>query len=99
MDLRIAVAQPGIHHHLFGVVCPAFDERVCAEMLADIVCRTIGMQELQEVARPYLVNRDCEQIGLTTPEYALYGFALFYALCLVLNWWFYMRPNAYIKNP
>ena len=40
-----------------------------------------------------------EQIGLTTPEYALYGFALFYALCLVLNWWFYMRPNAYIKNP
>ena len=40
-----------------------------------------------------------EQIKATTPEYALYGFAIFYFVCLVLNWWFYMRPNAYIKNP
>ncbi len=40
-----------------------------------------------------------EQIKVATPEYALYGFAIFYFLCLVLNWWFYMRPNAYIKNP
>jgi len=40
-----------------------------------------------------------EQIKATTPEYALYGFAIFYAICLVLNWWFYMRPNAYVKNP
>ena len=40
-----------------------------------------------------------EQIKATTPEYALYGFAIFYAICLVLNWWFYLRPNAYIKNP
>jgi NNP family nitrate/nitrite transporter-like MFS transporter len=40
-----------------------------------------------------------EQIKAATPEYALYGFAIFYTICLVLNWWFYMRPNAYIKNP
>ncbi|MBT4760657.1 MAG: MFS transporter [Bdellovibrionaceae bacterium] len=40
-----------------------------------------------------------EQIKATTPQYALYGFAIFYFVCLVLNWWFYMRPNAYIKNP
>jgi NNP family nitrate/nitrite transporter-like MFS transporter len=40
-----------------------------------------------------------EQIKATTPEYALYGFAVFYFLCLVLNWWFYTRRNAYIKNP
>lgn len=40
-----------------------------------------------------------EQIKATTPEYALYGFAIFYAICLALNWWFYLRPNAYIKNP
>ncbi len=40
-----------------------------------------------------------EQIKATTPEYALYGFAIFYAICLVLNWWFYLRPNAYVKNP
>ena len=34
-----------------------------------------------------------------TPEYALYGFAAFYVLCIAVNWWFYLRPNAYIKNP
>ncbi len=44
-------------------------------------------------------SRLCDEIGATTPEYALYGFAIFYALCLVLNWWFYLRPNAYVKNP
>ena len=40
-----------------------------------------------------------EQIKATTPEYALYGFAIFYFLCLALNWWFYTRKNAYIQNP
>ncbi|WP_027714569.1 MFS transporter [Desulfuromonas sp. TF] len=40
-----------------------------------------------------------EQIKATTPEYALYGFAVFYLLCLILNWWFYTRRNAYIQNP
>lgn len=40
-----------------------------------------------------------EQIKLTTPEYALYGFAIFYAVCLLLNWWFYMRSNAEFHNP
>ena len=40
-----------------------------------------------------------EQIKATTPEYALYGFAAFYFVCLVLNWWFYLRPKAYVKNP
>ena len=40
-----------------------------------------------------------EQIKATTPEYALYGFSVFYFICLVLNWWFYTRKNAYIQNP
>ncbi len=40
-----------------------------------------------------------EQMGAGTPQYALYGFAIFYAVCIVINWWFYMRPNAYVKNP
>ncbi len=40
-----------------------------------------------------------EQINLTTPEYALYGFAIFYGICVVINWWFYLRPNAYVNNP
>lgn len=39
------------------------------------------------------------QIKAGTPEQAMYGFAVFYALCLVLNWWFYLRRNAYVKNP
>ncbi|MCP4648673.1 MAG: antiporter [PVC group bacterium] len=40
-----------------------------------------------------------EQINLATPEYALYGFAVFYIVCIVINWWFYLRKNAYIQNP
>ncbi|MEP0942756.1 MAG: antiporter [Rhizobiaceae bacterium] len=40
-----------------------------------------------------------EQLKAGTPEYALYGFAIFYAVCIAINWWFYLRPNAYIHNP
>jgi NNP family nitrate/nitrite transporter-like MFS transporter len=40
-----------------------------------------------------------DQIKAGTPQYAMYGFAVFYAVCLVLNWWFYLRANAYVKNP
>ena len=40
-----------------------------------------------------------EQIKATTPEIALFGFAIFYLLCMILNWWFYLRPGAYVKNP
>ena len=40
-----------------------------------------------------------EQIKLATPEVALYGFAVFYAVCLVLNWWYYLGPKAEFKNP
>ncbi|MBS1145947.1 MAG: nitrate/nitrite antiporter [Proteobacteria bacterium] len=39
------------------------------------------------------------QIKAGTPEYAMYGFAIFYAVCLVLNWWFYLRKGSEIKNP
>ena len=40
-----------------------------------------------------------DQIKAGTPQYAMYGFAIFYALCLVLNWWFYLRKGAYVQNP
>jgi MFS transporter, NNP family, nitrate/nitrite transporter len=40
-----------------------------------------------------------EQIKAGTPQYAMYGFAAFYAICLILNWWFYLRSGAYVKNP
>jgi len=36
------------------------------------------------------------QIKLGTPEYALYGFAIYYSTCLVVNWWFYARKGAEI---
>ncbi len=40
-----------------------------------------------------------DQIKAGTPQVAMYGFAAFYAVCLLLNWWFYLRPGAYVKNP
>ncbi|GMV54478.1 MAG: hypothetical protein AMXMBFR6_02830 [Betaproteobacteria bacterium] len=40
-----------------------------------------------------------DQIKAGTPQFAMYGFAVFYATCLLLNWWFYLRRDAYIKNP
>ena len=40
-----------------------------------------------------------DQIKAGTPQYAMYGFAVFYAACLILNWWFYLRRGAYVKNP
>ena len=39
------------------------------------------------------------QVTAGTPQMAMYGFAIFYALCLVLNWWFYLRAGSEIKNP
>ena len=40
-----------------------------------------------------------EQIKATTPEFALYGFAAFYVVCIFINWWFYLRKNAEFHNP
>ncbi len=40
-----------------------------------------------------------EQIKATTPEYALYGFATFYVVCIFINWFFYLRKNGEFYNP
>ncbi len=40
-----------------------------------------------------------EQMKAATPEIAMYGLAAFYALCAVLNWWYYLGPKADYKNP
>ncbi len=40
-----------------------------------------------------------EQIKAATPEYALYGFAAFYLLCLALNWWYYLGPKREFDKP
>lgn len=39
------------------------------------------------------------QFKAGTPEYVMYGFAVFYAFCMVVNWWFYLRKDAEIYNP
>lgn len=38
-----------------------------------------------------------EQIQMGTPEYALYGFTIYYLICLGLNWWFYDRKGSGIN--
>lgn len=40
-----------------------------------------------------------EQIQAGTPQYALYGFALYYVICLILNWWYYQGPKREFDNP
>ena len=40
-----------------------------------------------------------EQIKATTPEVALIGFAVFYGVCILINWWFYLRNNGEFYNP
>ncbi len=40
-----------------------------------------------------------EQIKATTPEVALYGFAAFYVVCIMINWWFYLRKDGEFYNP
>jgi len=38
-----------------------------------------------------------QQIKIGHPEYALYGFAIYYVVCLILNWWYYERKNSGIE--
>ncbi|MBK9282989.1 MAG: NarK/NasA family nitrate transporter [Sphingobacteriaceae bacterium] len=40
-----------------------------------------------------------EQIKAGHPEYALFGFAIYYVICLVLNWWYYQGPKREYDNP
>ena len=40
-----------------------------------------------------------EQIKAATPEVALIGFATFYAVCVLINWWFYLRKDGEFYNP
>ena len=38
-----------------------------------------------------------QQIQHKTPEYAMYGFTVYYVICLSLNWWYYDRKNSGIR--
>ena len=37
-----------------------------------------------------------DRINSAHPEYVLYGFAIYYLICLIINWWFYARKDAEI---
>ena len=39
------------------------------------------------------------QIKNGTPEYALIAFAMFYIVCIGINWWYYLGPKAEFQNP
>ena len=38
-----------------------------------------------------------QQIKIGHAEYALYGFTVYYVICLILNWFFYDRKDAKVK--
>lgn len=38
-----------------------------------------------------------EQIKVGHPEYALFGFSIYYFICLLLNWWYYDRRNSEVR--
>ncbi len=38
-----------------------------------------------------------QQVDAGAPEYALYGFAIYYFTCLILNWYYYARKDAEIE--
>jgi MFS transporter, NNP family, nitrate/nitrite transporter len=40
-----------------------------------------------------------QQVAAGTPEFALYGFAIYYFICLGLNWWYYQGPKREFDNP
>lgn len=40
-----------------------------------------------------------EQINAATPQFALYAFATFHVICLVLNWRYYLGPKREFVNP
>lgn len=40
-----------------------------------------------------------EQIKAGHAEYALYGFSVYYLICLFLNWWYYLGPKREFEKP
>ena len=40
-----------------------------------------------------------QQVKAGHAEYALYGFAVYYLICLLLNWWYYLGPKREFDKP
>lgn len=47
----------------------------------------------------YIPQTFAEQIDLSTPGDALIFFSIFYGICLIINWFYYLRRNSEYYNP
>ncbi len=61
-----------------------------------VLCWTSAIAAYGAFIAPRMIG---EQIEAGSPQNAMYAFAAFYAVCLLVNWWFYLRRNATVKNP
>jgi hypothetical protein len=65
VSLGITVAQPGLPHHLLGVVGPPFRKGIADKNASEHRTGAIGVQEIEEVPGPDLVHAGEEQVGGT----------------------------------
>ncbi len=76
----------------FGTIAMVFDQEQAGPVL--------GWTSAVAAYGAFVVPSEFgSQIKAATPEYALFGFAAFYAVCLVLNFWFYLGPKREYDNP
>ena len=72
-------------------------------LLAGCSFRRLAVNRVADAAAAYgsfiipTVFKSQIKPGAVTVENALYGFAAFYLLCLVLNWWYYVRRDAEVR--
>jgi NNP family nitrate/nitrite transporter-like MFS transporter len=74
----------------FRMIPMIFDSKNAGPVLAwTSAVAAYGALLIPDVLKP--------QVAKGTPEVALYGFAGFYLVCLVVNWWFYARRGAEVR--
>lgn len=59
----------------------------------------IWLSSVSALGVAYIALVMSEQFEQGVPSQALYGFALFYGICFLLNGWLYLRRHAPIYNP
>ena len=62
MRFRIEIVQASVVHHLFAIMRPALGKGIADEQLAENAVRPVGVQEIQEMARPYFVDGGEQQV-------------------------------------
>src|SRR3954471_14051415 len=71
MGLGIAVAEAGLPHHLLAIMGPALGISVADKDLAEGEAAAVGVEEVEEVAGPDLVDRGEEKVRLAWDEAGL----------------------------